>query len=363
MAFKAETACYQRIEAHEELFHTIRLEVAAFMQANKNKHQLWLLVKFCVYAPLLTMAYLFIFRVQSFACLLLLYTGMGYLLVFLGLNFAHDFAHNTLFKSSRLNNGCFEALFLLMGINGYLWKKRHIHSHHVHPNMEGYDVDIELSGIIRFSNEQPAKGYHLFQPIYAPLLYLTYTLYWIGYKDVFLFFKRKHANLTFDTHPLREWVKLIVFKVLYISYMLLLPALFSSFTWLQILAVFLGMHLMKSGFLLFTFLISHHVENIAYHGHSPLYSSWFMHQIRSANDFHPFSSTANFIFGGFNCHVAHHLFPSVPHPYYPEISRIIYRNLAKNSIPVHQTSYLGGIVSHITLLKLVSSQLSLKPSR
>jgi linoleoyl-CoA desaturase len=81
-----------------------------------------------------------------------------------------------------------------------------------------------------------------------------------------------------------------------------------------------------------------------------------MHQISSANDFHPFSTVANFIFGGFNCHVAHHLFPSVPHPYYPDISRIIYRNLAGKNIAIHQTSYLGGIASHIRLLKQVSRE-------
>jgi linoleoyl-CoA desaturase len=119
------------------------------------------------------------------------------------------------------------------------------------------------------------------------------------------------------------------------------------------MAAFLVMHLLKSGFLLFTFLISHHVESTAYHGHTPLYNSWFMHQICSANDFHPFSGVANFIFGGFNCHIAHHLFPTVPHPFYPGISRIIYRNLAKNNIPVHQTSYFGGVISHIKLLKQV----------
>jgi linoleoyl-CoA desaturase len=309
-----------------------------------------------VYTSLLAGGYMLIFHIHSFVALLLLYIGIGYLLVLLGLNFAHDFAHNTIFSNKYLNNFLFELLFMLMGVNGYLWKKRHVYSHHTYPNIEGFDVDIELSGVIKLSPEQPSKGYHYFQHVYAPFLYLTYSLYWIGYKDIRLFLKRKHANLAFDSHPAIEWIKLIVCKLLYISYMLIIPVFFSSFSTSQILLAFMVMHLLKSGFLLMTFLISHHVENTAYHGQEPLYSSWFMHQISSANDFHPFSTVANFIFGGFNCHVAHHLFPSVPHPYYPDISRIIYRNLAGKNIAIPQTSYLGGIASHIRLLKQVSRE-------
>jgi linoleoyl-CoA desaturase len=294
--------------------------------------------------------------------LILLYIGMGYLLLLLGLNFAHDFAHNTLFKNRRLNNFFFEVLFALMGVNGYLWKIRHIYSHHPSPNLEGYDVDIELSGIIRLSSLQPFKSYHQFQHLYAPVLYLTYSLYWIGYKDIGLFFKSRHANLTFDKHPTAEWVKLVAGKALYISYMLIVPATCTSFTWPQLLGAFLLMHFLKSGFLLFTFLISHHVEETAHPGQAIVNHSWLMHQVSSSNDFHPFSKTANFIFGGFNCHVAHHLFPSVPHPYYPGISRIIYRHLHENNLPVHQTSYVGGILSHLRLLKSLARVLPLQVS-
>jgi linoleoyl-CoA desaturase len=186
---------------------------------------------------------------------------------------------------------------------------------------------------------------------------MTYSLYWIVYKDITLFLKTRHANLTFDKHPSGEWFKLFVFKGLYVGYMLILPAFLSSFSWIQILTAFLIMHLLKSVFLLFAFLISHHVESTADHAQATVLTSWFSNQISTANDIHPFSKTANFIFGGFNCHIAHHLFPSLPHPYYPDISRIIYRHLQDNHFPVHQTSYIGGIISHLKLLKILSKEL------
>jgi fatty acid desaturase len=123
MALKVDIASYQKIEAHEVLFNDIRREVEAYMYTGKHTFRLLLLVKFAIYAFLLLTFYGLIFRVNHLALLLLLYTGMGYLLLLLGLNFAHDFAHSTIFRSRQLNNFLFEFLFLLMGVNGYLWKK------------------------------------------------------------------------------------------------------------------------------------------------------------------------------------------------------------------------------------------------
>ncbi len=141
--------------------------------------------------------------------------------------------------------------------------------------------------------------------------------------------------------------------------MLVFPLLFSSFSSAEIIVAFLLMHLLKSAFLLFTFLISHHVESIVYQRDIPVSTSWCMQQIRTANDFHPFSPVANHIFGGFNCHLAHHLFPAIPHTYYPAISQIIYRHLQEHGVEVHQTSYIGGILSHVKLLKRLAKETSL----
>lgn len=69
---------------------------------------------------------------------------------------------------------------------------------------------------------------------------------------------------------------------------------------------------------------------------------------------HPFSETANFILGGFNNHIAHHLFPHYHHIYYPKLNRILYRILLSNNIKPNQTSYWGGLISHLRLLKRMS---------
>jgi linoleoyl-CoA desaturase len=121
-----------------------------------------------------------------------------------------------------------------------------------------------------------------------------------------------------------------------------------------VLAGFLLMHLLQSLFLLMTFLMTHHVETTTYpttDAQGNIRTSWLMNQVGSSNDMHPFSRVANFVFGGFNNHIAHHLFPNYHHMYYPEISRIVYGILEKQHIHPNHTTYRGGVVSHLRLLK------------
>jgi linoleoyl-CoA desaturase len=140
----------------------------------------------------------------------------------------------------------------------------------------------------------------------------------------------------------------------YVTYLFALPIMFSEQSGPVVVAGFLVMHLLQSLFLLLTFFMTHHVEGLEYPtvGDDGLINtSWVMNQIKSSNDMHPFSYAANFILGGFNNHVAHHLFPHVHHIYYPELNTILYRQLIANGIEPKQTTYWGGIVSHLKRLR------------
>lgn len=337
----------------EDIFKSIRSEVNQYLHLNKKSNNS-LVFKGGVFGSLFILSYIGILLSQTYSFLIFSYLSLGLILVLLGLNFAHDFSHNTIFKSKKINNTFFEGLFMLMGINGYLWKKRHTHSHHNYPNTEGYDVDIELGSIVHLAKSISPKKYHKWQHVYAPFLYGIYTLYWVFYKDFKLFFQKQHANLMFKKHSVKEHLKFWIFKGFYVFYLVIIPMFYTPFSVFQILLAFLIFHLLVAWFLLFTFLITHHVEKTEYfNGDKGILnsSSWMLHQVKSSNDFHPFKQWANFIFGGFNCHVAHHLFPNASHIYYPEISKIIYKKLYQNNIIPNTTTFLGGIKSHIRLLK------------
>jgi len=327
-----------RESVHDHLMHKTRLGTRSFI---------W--IKGIVLFSLSVLFFAASLLSHPAALIILFYCLFGWTLLLLGFNLGHDAAHNCLPAGKKTNQFVFELVFAMLGANPYLWKIRHIHSHHPYPNVDGCDADIELTTLLRFSDSQPKLRMHRCQHIYAPVLYTIYTLYWIGYKDFVLFFRNKQANILFDSHPKLEWVKLFVYKTFYIAIFLGLPLIIHPGSIAIFLFAFLLMHLINSLFLLFTFLISHHVPQ-THHGDLND-QSWMMQQITSSADFHAESKWAYWLFGGFNAHTAHHLFPRISHVHYPVVTKIIRENLRRHKLPYNSFTFLNGIRFHLKFLK------------
>lgn len=329
------------------------------MNGSYLKKMLWL--KLLVYLPVSLFTYAALYQVTNpwlFCCCFVLY---GWITLLFAFNFSHDFSHNTVFKSKKWNNLCFIFIYTIVGAHAEAWKKRHVHSHHYAPNVEEYDSDLQITHLIRVTPGSKRYWFHAYQHYYAPLLYTTYSLFWIFIKDfVILYSKDVYTEKKGFLYHLSFWVQ----KLVYLSLILIFPLLYAQQHWYIVLAGFLCMHLFQSLFLLFTFFMTHHVEATAYpetDENGYIQSSWLMNQVKSSNDMHPFSYTANFILGGFNNHIAHHLFPHIHHVYYPRLNIILYGVLQEHHIQPNQTSYWGGIQSHLRLLKKMGRR-ELKPS-
>jgi len=316
------------------------------------KRAVW--TKFVIYFILTTLSYSLLYLVSSPIWFVLVYLLYGFAALLLAFNFSHDFSHNTVFKSKKLNHFCFICIYAFVGAHGEAWKERHIKSHHHAPNVEGHDSDLKISKLIRVIPKSKHYWFHKYQHIYAPLAYTTYSLFWIFIKDFNILYSkddfRKNKGVRYH---LSFWMQ----KFFYVGISLVLPMLFSGHAWYVVVFGFLGMHLSQSLFLLFTFFMTHHVENTLYpttDANGKINTSWVMNQIKSSNDMNPFSEATNFILGGFNCHIAHHLFPHVHHIHYPKLNKILYEILNKHGIIPNQTTYFGGITSHLRLLKQMS---------
>jgi linoleoyl-CoA desaturase len=329
--------------------------VASQLKINKKTTALLLSFKFVFYFTLVVLFYTAIFFANNIAAFFAAYILYGFLAVLLGFNFAHDFCHNTIFKNKKTSNFGFTFIYTLLGAHAEAWKSRHIHSHHYAPNVKDYDSDLQITSLIRVEPTGEYRWYHRYQHFYAPFAYTTYSFYWVFIKDFVIFFKdTTSARRNFSYH-FSFWTQ----KLVYLSYLLVLPLLFSGQHWLTVVLAFIAMHLVQSLFLLFTFFMSHHVEKTEYfHADDDGYikTSWFINQVKSSNDFHPFSRTANFIFGGFNNHIAHHLFPHIHHVHYPRLNKILYKTLNDNNIKPNTTTFFGGVVSHLRHLKALSRQ-------
>jgi linoleoyl-CoA desaturase len=249
-----------------------------------------------------------------------------------------------------------------VGAHAEAWKQRHINSHHYAPNVEDYDSDLKITKLIRVIPDSGYFWYHKYQHIYAPFIYTTYSLFWIFIKDFVILFSKSENK---ERKGIKYFLSFFLQKSFYLTYILFLPLLFSYQDWIIILVGFLLMHLIQSLFLLFTFFMTHHVEKTEYpttDENGYINTSWLMNQIKSSNDMHPFSEIANFILGGFNNHIAHHLFPHYHHIHYPELNRILYLTLTNNNIVPNRTTYWGGIISHLKLLKRMGYAETKNPS-
>lgn len=301
--------------------------------------------------------YLLILGDLAYSKVLLLWATIGVLGILIGLNVSHDAAHNSLFKNKLLNKIIYYITFNMLGANAYLWQLRHIESHHLFPNVDNCDADIDDNPFIRLSTNKDIRWYQKIQWLYAPFAYLFYTIIWVFYKDFLILNKKQLANLRNIQHPLAEIFLFYFAKILYLFIFIGLPMFVASYSWKEVLLGFVLMHFVSSYAFLYGLIPSHFSDltifpNVDKDGY--LERSWAGHQVAASLDYHADKKWANAIFGGFNAHVAHHLFPTISHIHYPEISEIIAELAPKYNVHYQNVSWFEAIISHFRFLKKMS---------
>jgi len=337
-------------ESDQRLYLDLLKKIEPYSELSAQ-HRILLILKFIFYFGVLSLLWLLILTVESkflfFGC----YIAFGIWGILLALNFAHDFSHDTVFKNRTINLLGFIFLYAILGAHAESWKLRHTDAHHVAPNVGGLDTDLNMVVWIRLIPTSTFRNYHKYQPFYLFAVYALYSLFWVFIKDpVFVFNQIRKGEVKSVNYVL----SFILQKLFYFSIVLFLPIVFSSQPLSVVLIGFFFMHIIQSLFLSVTFMSTHHVVGASYpeiNSEGRISVSWMRNQINCSNDFHPFSSVANFIFGGFNNHIAHHLFPHIHHFHYPKVNKIIYPILEKNGFTLLNNSYFASVYSHFKLLK------------
>ena len=324
---------------------------------SKAKILLW--VKLIFYSLIFFGSFGVLITVQhdSFSILLVNYIILGLSGILLAFNAAHDASHGTFSRKAWINDWIYHLTFNLQGVNAYLWKIRHISSHHLFPNVDGCDADIDDNFLIKLSPSKATKGFHRFQHWYATLLYCFYTMHWILIKDFIYLSKTELANLKQLKYPKRQVVALVAWKLLYFTYMLAIP-IWLGYQWQDILLAFVIMHVFISIFFVWTLIISHLTMETQFHladDKGVLPFDFALHQLTVSLDYHPTSYLANWIFGGFNSHAAHHLFPHLPHTAYVRVTRVIKKLTASYGYPYNELPIPKAIASHYRFLKKIGT--------
>lgn len=272
----------------------------------------------------------------------------------LAINIAHDAAHHALTPYRWLNRAVQTASFTLLGANAYLWRLRHVKSHHNFPNVNGRDIDIDDTAFLRLSPNQPRRRYHRYQHLYAPFFFWLVDIHTVFFQDFVYLFKRRLANMEDIRHPRREYVMFFVCKLAYLALMVFIPIAVLDLPAWQIVLGWLVMSFIMSTIFISLLIGTHFCEQAEFpevDDNGQLRTGWATHALITSLDWNPESRLANFFVGGANAHAAHHLFPGVCHIHYPAITRIIRHTAAEYGVRHNVTSFWGMMGSHFRFLK------------
>lgn len=282
------------------------------------------------------------------------YIIMGFSMILIFVNSFHDASHAALFSTEKQNrNFCYIIDFF--GTNSEIWIQRHLLLHHPYPNIQNWDCDIKQSDVVRIFPNSPLYKFHKHQHIYMWFLYPFYTLIWLYIRDFKDFFGTKDNYLKrVYTIPRKEYIRLFASKFFNWLHMLFIPYILLQQSFATIFSAWILMHLCSSLFGIVA-LVSTHADETAQFPLPPIDGqmnlSWAEHQLMVTKDFNAGNPIFDFLYGGFTHHIAHHLFPTVGHTYYPKITPLVSKYASENQLPYCCRPALQAIRSHYRLLK------------
>lgn len=286
------------------------------------------------------------------------YVLLGVAQLYCCFNIAHDGNHGA-YSQRKWVNRLAGYLFDATGASSYVWRLLHNTAHHSFVNVRGADTTLVSGNLFRFSPHDRRRPFHRFQHLYAPFFYCLVSLDWVLAKDFrWLTADKSFGNRRQVRHPRGELIALFAFKAFYYTYMLVLPLLLLDVPWWSILAGFIALHALAGFTMAVIFQPNHFNETASYpeadaDGH--ITNNYIQHVFDTTSDYanHPFT---NWILGGLNLHVVHHMFPTICHVHYPALTKILEATAEQHGLRYRETPTItGAFLAHLRWLKVLGT--------
>jgi linoleoyl-CoA desaturase len=149
--------------------------------------------------------------------------------------------------------------------------------------------------------------------------------------------------------------RLFFYKALYYSIFIVIPLIMVDLPWYTVLAGFVAAHLIEGITLAVVFMLAHIIEGTEFpepDEQGNVNMPWADLQMHTTANFAIKNKLVNYLFGGLNFQVEHHLFPRVCHIHYPKIAGIVKQTAHDHNLPyMEYETFFGAIASHIRVLK------------
>ena len=330
-------------ESNNQFFKTLNQRVNKYFKDNNLKRTgnwvlyskaiLMLAILFFPYVILMSVPMANVYRI-----LLCVLMGLG--MAGVGMNVMHDSNHGSFSSKWWVNQLMGNTIYILAG-NVYNWKVQHNLIHHTYTNVEGIDEDIDIQGIIRLSKYEPWKRFHKYQRFYAFFLYGLLTIQWalvVDFRQAPKYMKHK-LSAEGELNIAKEWTLLIMTKVVYYLFWLALPLLVMDIVWYQWLVGFMVMHYVAGLVLSTVFQLAHITDSVDVISPEEVENekrSWAAHQLQETANFATKNKIVSFFLGGLNYQIEHHIFPTISHVHYKDISKIVKQTAKEFELPYHE---------------------------
>lgn len=282
-----------------------------------------------------------------------IFTGLG--MAGIGMCIIHDANHGAYSKNSTVNY-IFGRVVNLVGAYAPTWKIQHNVLHHTFTNIQDYDEDVSPAvNVLRFTPNDTYRPIHRFQFIYAWFFYSLMTVMWITTKDVVQLFRYKKMGLTKGQNFNHLFVELAISKIVYYSYMVVLPILLLDIPWWSVFLLLILKHLIAGFTLAVIFILAHVVPETAFpepNKDLKIENNWAIHQLETTSNFAPKNRFFSWFIGGLNYQIEHHLFPNICHVHYKDLSAIVKQTAKEFQIPYYcEKTFFSAVRNHKRMLQ------------
>jgi linoleoyl-CoA desaturase len=278
---------------------------------------------------------------------------LGLVTALIGFNVQHDGGHHAYSDHPWVNKLMATTLDLIGG-SSYLWHWKHGVFHHTYANVTGHDTDVDIGLLGRLTPHQKRLRFHRWQHFYLWPLYGLLAIKWHLYDDFHDAITGQIGGHRVPRPRGRQLALFLVGKVTFLALAFGLPLLFHP-VW--VVALYYGVAALVLGAVMsIVFQLAHCVEEAEFplpqEDSGRIEHAWGIHQVETTVDFARGNRLVDWLLGGLNFQIEHHLFPRICHVNYPAISKVVEATCREFGVNyAEHTSLRAGLASHFRWLR------------
>jgi len=237
-------------------------------------------------------------------------------------------------SSSRVCNTSIGLFMNVIGSSHLIWQHEHQVAHHLDPNELEKDNDCAIGNpFIRMHPHLKHGKYQRFQHITVPIAISFGFIKW--YFSDFRHFLRGYVGSVRFAVPFDQWCLLFAFKIVFTALRVICPIMYFSPFWAFLLILTplaVGAHYLEN-----IFIVNHIQHGLV----PPTNAHWAVKQVMGTSNWGSRSILMNFISGGLNHQIEHHLFPAMNIYLYPYISEVVEKTCQEFNLPYNNYETFG----------------------